>query len=65
MLANCRSVVLKIESVVNFFDNGGYDFAILTETWINASNEIKIREEFEQNVGLGIILKNKKLEEAE
>ena len=60
MLANCRSIVHKIDSVNDYFDSTNMKFGIFTETWTNDENIGKIKEELENGVGLDIIVKNRK-----
>ena len=50
----------KIESVGDYFENGEFLFGILTETWINESNELKIKEDLRELHSLGLITKNRK-----
>ena len=59
-MANCRSVVKKLESVGDYFENEGHLFGILTETWVSESNEIKLREDFSELYGLDFIVKNRR-----
>ena len=50
---------MKTESVSDFFENTNISFALLTETWTTHDNEPKIREEFEKQRGLSIIMKSR------
>ena len=58
-LANCRSMNNKLESINDFFENTGFHFGILTETWTTDVNIIKIREELENVHDIAIIEKSR------
>ena len=55
MLANCRSIIQKTESVAEYFQNADVKFAMLTETWTDKRSEKAIKEKFENENGLGLI----------
>ena len=59
LLSNCRSVILKTDSVLDMFENCCIDFAILTETWTNEKNQTYIKEDFQKGKGLEIILSSR------
>ena len=56
MLANCRSMLLKIEAISDYFENNCLKFGMLTETWTDKASEKRIKEKLEYEYGLGILM---------
>lgn len=52
-------MVRKVKSVEEFFTNNETEFGILTETWTNEKNEIKILDELKYDKGLSILMKSR------
>ena len=59
LLSNCRSVILKTESILDMFENCDNDFAILTETWTNEGNQARIEEDFRKGKGLNVLMSSR------
>ena len=59
MLANCRSIVQKTDSVNSYFENTDLVFGIFIETWLNEKNIKNVKDELENCFGLGILSKNR------
>ena len=53
-------MILKTEAIFDYFENTGVKFGILTETWTTDVKERKIKDTFENEKGLGILMKSRK-----
>ena len=59
-LTNARSLLPKIDSLVNYFDEHGLTFCIITETWISNDNTTKdILEELSNGANIEMIRKDR------
>ena len=59
LLSNCRSMILKTDSIFDIFESCETDFAILTETWTNSNNQKNTEEELQKRKGLDVIMSSR------
>ena len=59
MQANCRSIVQKTESLIEYFDNTKIKFGLLTETWTDRNSESRIKERLEKEHGIGFLARSR------
>lgn len=55
LVANCRAIKNKIASLDESMTDCGASFSVLSETWINAKNFNRIKNDLKAGFGLGVI----------
>ena len=57
---NCRSIIPKINSMYDYFDELDLSFAIISETWLKEGKSLeKLRSDMKHGYGLGLLHKNR------